>query len=311
MPKCLITGGAGFIGSHLAVEACSRGWDVTVLDNLSTGKLSNLNDLEDGLSFSHADVRDPVAVARAAQGMDCIFHLAALVSVPVSMEQPRLSAEINDLGTMNVLEAARSAGVGRVVLSSSAAVYGESAEPPHEESMTPQPMSPYAVHKLAGEYYGRIYTREFGVDVVSLRYFNVYGPRQDPKSPYSGVISIFADKLAAGATPVIYGDGEQTRDFVYVSDVVDANLAASTASGCGGMAINVGTGVAVSINELWRTMAAVNGSTLDPEHGPARGGEVRHSVASVDAAARVLGFRAGVGLKEGLAATLGWIASAR
>jgi nucleoside-diphosphate-sugar epimerase len=306
MPKCLITGGAGFIGSHLAISALRMGWEVAVLDNLSTGWLSNLPDIEDGVRFFHGDVRDPEALLKASEGVEIIFHLAALVSVPLSIEDPILSANINDIGTLNVFEAARNNGVRRVVHSSSAAVYGQKSGIPNLESMTPAPMSPYAAHKLIGEHYGSIYSQEFGVEAVSLRYFNVFGPRQDPRSPYSGVISIFADCLAEDRAPTIFGDGEQTRDFIFVEDVVRANLLAAKALKAEGQVVNVGTGKPISVNTLWKTMGKIAGKTITPSFNEERAGDIKDSLAAVDEAIKVLAFNARIGLEEGLEKTISW-----
>lgn len=309
MARCLVTGGAGFIGSHLCEALTASGWQVAVMDNLSTGRLSNLGALADGLKFFHADVCDLSALLTASAGVDVIFHLGALVSVPASLENPGLSAKINDLGTLNVFEAARRNRVAKVVFSSSAAVYGNSALPPHHEEQRPEPLSPYAAHKLIGEYYGRIYASQFGVGAVSLRYFNVYGPRQDPRSPYSGVISIFADHLFKGTAPTIFGDGEQTRDFIYVGDVVRANLLAASGSSADGLAVNIGSGSTISIAGLWEEMAKIKGTALKANFEAERPGDVRHSSASVEKAGSVLGFKAKVGLAEGLRETLGWFAN--
>lgn len=304
MTRCVVTGGAGFIGSHLVEALVALGWEVTVFDNLTTGKLENLATVRDRIRFIESDIRDPAALAAALAGAEVVFHLAALVSVPLSMENPRLSADINDLGTLGVLSAARDCGARRVIFSSSAAVYGNAHEPPHEEGFAPDPASPYAAHKLIGEHYCRIFSREFDLETVSLRYFNVYGPRQDPKSPYSGVISIFADRLKAGQAPLIYGDGLQTRDFVYVGDVARANIAAATRKTGDGSVFNVGTGKAVTVSGLWEAMASGAGSALAPVHAEGRQGEVRNSVAATRRASETLGFAANVALADGLAATL-------
>jgi UDP-glucose 4-epimerase len=300
MIRCLITGGAGFIGSHLAEAAVSRGWAVTVLDNLSSGRLENLAPVLNDVTFIEGDVTDAARVRETARGCEVIFHEAALVSVPRSVADPRLSAEINDLGTLNVFEAARNQGVRRVVLASSAAVYGKQHAPPHEETLTPEPATPYAAHKLLGEHYARFYAAVYGIESVCLRYFNIYGPRQDPSSPYSGVISIFADLLGRDETPTLFGDGLQTRDFVYVSDVVRANFLAAAATRADGYAVNVATGRAVTILDLWRTMAALADRPADHRFGPARTGDIVASWGATSLAEYEIGFKAEIGLDEGL-----------
>ncbi len=300
MTRCLVTGGAGFIGSHLTEAAVARGWEVVVLDDLSTGKLENLVAVRGDVAFLEADVTDAARVREAARGCEVIFHQAALVSVPRSVAEPKLSAEINDLGTVNVFEAARNERVRRVVLASSAAVYGMRHAPPHVETLPPDPATPYAAHKLLGEHYARFYAAAYGIESFALRYFNVYGPRQDPSSPYSGVISIFADRLARGTKPTLFGDGLQSRDFVHVADVVQANLAAATAPGADGTALNVGTGRAVTILELWRTMAKVAGRSDEVTFAPARMGDIVASLAATALARERIGFEAGISLSEGL-----------
>ncbi len=228
--KYLVTGGSGFIGSHIVEALVADGHDVVVLDNLSSGHIENLDRVMDRIIFIEGDIRDPAACLAAAKGCDGVFHEAALVSVADSVERPRDNHEINITGTLNVLEAARACGVKRILFASSAAIYGNNPELPKTESMLPEPMSPYAVAKITGEYYLRTYAELYGLECVALRYFNVYGPRQDPSSPYSGVISIFAQRVGRGASVTFYGDGLQTRDFVNVADVVQANLLAMRVS---------------------------------------------------------------------------------
>lgn len=300
MSSCLVTGGAGFIGSHICEEALRRGWSVRVIDNLSTGKRENLSHLAGPLEFIEADISEPDGVMEAARDVEVIFHLGALVSVPQSCEDPHLSARSNDLGTLNVFEAARVNGARRVIHSSSAAVYGPNTAPPHHEELSPDPVTPYAAHKLLGEHYGRFYAATHGLEAVSLRYFNVYGPRQDPSSPYSGVISIFADRLRSGAPITIFGDGGQTRDFVYVADVVRANFLAAGCDGAVGFSANVATGSAVTVNHLLQTMARTLGVEANPAYGETRTGDIRDSFAAVGKARELLGFKAEVSLEEGL-----------
>ncbi len=235
--NALVTGGAGFIGSHLVEALLSAGCKVTVLDNLSTGSLLNLESVMDRITFYKNDIRQLEMLEKAAEGCEVIFHLAAVVAVQQTIRNPVDSAMVNDIGTINVLEAARAKNVRRVVLASSCAVYGDDPRLPKKETMTPRPASPYAVHKLSAEHYARVYFDLFGLETVSLRFFNVYGPRQDPSSPYSGVISIFMAKAASNQVPVIYGDGNQSRDFVYVKDVVKANLLAASMDNLSGKCI--------------------------------------------------------------------------
>jgi nucleoside-diphosphate-sugar epimerase len=297
----LVTGGAGFIGSHIAEALLAAGHRVRVMDNLSTGHERNLAGLD--VEFVRADVRDREAVLAAAAGADGVFHEAALVSVPESVEKPEENHEINITGTLNVLLAARRSGVRRVVLASSAAIYGENPELPKREDMLPEPLSPYAIGKLAGEYYLGVFAGLYGLQTVSLRYFNVYGPRQDPRSMYSGVISKFSDVLAAGGTPTVFGDGGQTRDFVFVKDVARANLLAMATERAGrGEVFNIGTGRRVSLLDLLATLAGILGRTVQPVLAPPRAGDIRHSVSDISRAAAVLGFTPATPLSEGLRA---------
>ena len=307
----LVTGGAGFIGSHLSEALLARGNVVRVLDDLSTGYIRNLPPEDPGrLEFINASIRDLPVLRSALQGVDTVYHLAALVAVPESVENPRKCIDLNDLGVYELLEAASSGGVRRVVLSSSSAVYGE-IEPPHHEDLCPRPDTPYALHKLLGEHYGLFFSQHRGLETVFLRYFNVYGPRQLPDSPYSGVISIFMDCLNRGRAGLIFDDGLQTRDFVYVDDVVRANLLAAAKSGLSGQAFNIGSGRAASILELHRHLAALAGlEDKSPVFAPPRPGDIRHSYGPMDKAARLLGFRAEVGLPEGLARTWDWFRTA-
>ena len=304
--RCLITGGAGFIGSHLAVEALKRGYETVVLDDLSTGKLENLSGMGSGLKFIQGDIRDRELVADCAQGVDLVFHHAAEASVPRTVEDPVRSAEINDLGTLNVFLAARDQGVRRVVFAGSSAVYGSINEPPHVETMTPDLLSPYAAHKLLGEHYAAMFYGLYGFEIVSLRYFNVFGPRQDPSSPYSGVISIFMDRMRRGIPPTVYGDGGQSRDFIYVGDVVAANFMAAEKEGLAGKVFNVGTGRSVTLNRMLEILADLSGSPAHPVYEPARAGDVYASRAEVSLAAEVLGFTAGTSFEKGLGITWDW-----
>ena len=302
----LVTGGAGFIGSHLVEALLSAGCKVTVLDNLSTGNLLNLEPVKDRITFYQNDIRELDMLEKAAQGCDVIFHLAAVVAVQQTVSNPVESAMINDIGTINVLEAARAKKVRRLVLASSCAVYGDDPRLPKKESMMPRPASPYAVHKLSAEHYARVYFDLFGLETVSLRFFNVYGPRQDPSSPYSGVISIFMDKAVSNQVPVIYGDGNQSRDFVYVKDVVKAILLAATTDNLAGNALNIGTGSYVLINRLWELIASLSGRHLAPRHEPARSGDILHSVAGMELAQSILNFKNDFTLEKGLEMTFDW-----
>lgn len=299
---CLVTGGAGFIGSHLVDALKAAGARVRVLDNFSTGKWENL---PAGVEIVEGDVRDRDAVERAMRGITHVFHLAAIASVAASIEDPLTTDEVNVRGTLHVLEAARAAKVRRVVFASSAAVYGEPEVVPVHERMAARPASPYAVSKLAGEAYCCAAFTTYGVETVPLRYFNVYGPRQDPRSPYSGVISLFAAAVREGRAPTIFGDGHQTRDFVYVADVVHANLLAATAPRelCG-IPYNCGTGQQTSLRELLSVLEDLCGKRIEAQFAPPRAGDVRHSCADITAIRRALGFSPRVPLREGLRALL-------
>jgi UDP-glucose 4-epimerase len=305
--KALVTGGAGFIGSHLVEALVAAKCGVTVLDNLSSGSRSNLEPLKDRITFHQGDIRQKGIIEAAAEDCEVIFHLAAMVSVPQTVDNPVESAEINDIGTLNVFEAARSRKVRRIVFSSSCAVYGDDPLLPKIETMTPKPTSPYAVQKLTAEHYARIYNELFGVESVSLRYFNVFGPRQDPSSPYSGVISIFMTRALTNQAPVIYGDGSQSRDFVYVKDVVNANLLAAAMKQPQGSIFNIGTGSQVRINQLWGKIAFLSGQkNLVPRYEPARAGDILRSYAGMELAKSKLKFDPEYSLEQGLELTLEW-----
>lgn len=304
--RILVTGGAGFVGSHSIERLLQAGHAVTAFDNLSTGKPSNLDGLD--VTLIEGDVRDMEALDEAlAEGYDAVLHLAAVVSVPLSVADPIGSHETNTRGTLNVLEAARRHGVRRVVHASSAAVYGELVPPLHEEMLL-KPLSPYAAQKLQNEIDAGVYSRLYGLETVSLRYFNIFGPRQDPKSPYSGVLSIFIDALAEGRRPIIFGDGLQTRDFVYVGDVAQANVLALTADGPGtsGGVYNVGTGKTTTVLEAYRAIAQALGMTVEPEFGPERGGDIRHSLANISAITQALGYRPETLFADGIGKTVAW-----
>jgi UDP-glucose 4-epimerase len=308
MASYLITGGCGFIGSHIAEALVAEGHAVRVFDNLATGYLENIKGFADRVEFVRGDIREPTALQAAMHGIEFVFHEAALVSVAISVAQPEENDAINIRGTLNVLQAARAAGVQRVVFASSAAVYGNNPALPKREDMPPAPESPYAHAKLAGEEYLRRFSAGEGLPTVALRYFNVFGPRQDARSMYSGVISKFAADLQAGRAPTIFGDGLQTRDFVFVKDVVQANLLAMRSGAVGhGEAFNIATNTSCSLLELLATLQQLTGRSGPPTFAPARPGDIRHSVADISKAQRVLGyqpkFSLAAGLRELLAAT--------
>jgi UDP-glucose 4-epimerase len=305
MALMLVTGGAGFIGSHVAERLVEHGHAVRVLDDFSTGKRENLSALEGRYELVEADVRDLSAVRAAVQGVTVVFHQAALASVPRSVDDPVTSHEVNTLGTLNVLIASRDAGVRRVVYASSSSVYGNTPEQRKREDMCPRPESPYAVSKLAAEHYCRVFSSLYGLGCVALRYFNVFGPRQDPESRYAAVVPLFVTSLLAGASPVIYGDGEQSRDFTYVANVVDANIAAANAAGGAGEAINVACGLALTVNELFEKLKDLTGASIEPRHEAARPGDVRHSYAAIEKARAILGLTPRVSAEEGLQVTVG------
>lgn len=300
--RYLVTGGAGFIGSHLVEGLLQKNHSVRVLDNFSTGKRENLTFAEGRLDLEiiEGDIRDAETVTRALSGMDGAFHEAALVSVPASVERPELSFEINARGTFNVLEAARKTGVRRVVYASSAAVYGDSEKLPLVEPSTLRPLSPYGLDKLYGEQLGALYDSLYGQQMFALRYFNVFGPRQDAKSPYSGVISIFVDQLKSGRAPTIFGDGEQTRDFVYVEDVVEANLRAMSADYRGFRVFNVGCGRQTSLNQLFSELKQLINSSVIPDYAQPRPGDIRHSLSDISRITRELGYSPAFTISEGL-----------
>jgi nucleoside-diphosphate-sugar epimerase len=304
--KILVTGGAGFIGSHLVDALLSHGHRIIVLDNLSSGKLSNLMNVGDRIEFVSGDIRDLDLLIRILNGCDLVYHMAAMVSVDQTVKEPIVSSQINDLGTLNVLEACRKNKVKRFIFSSSSAVYGDDPGFPKNENMYSKPLSPYAVQKITGENYALIYNNLYGIETVCLRYFNVFGPRQDSSSPYSGVISIFMSKAATQTSPFIYGDGNQTRDFIFVADVVLANILAAKKSDAAGMAINIGTGCQVSINQLWELICKINKIRLLPKYAQARKGDIKHSVGSIQRAKTILNFSPRYSIEEGLIFTNDW-----
>jgi UDP-glucose 4-epimerase len=302
----LVTGGAGFIGSHLVDALLAKGYGVRVLDSLVTGRPENLAEQIDRIEWIHGDCADFETCLKATEGISVVFHQAAIPSVPRSVREPLRSHESGPTATLNILEAARRNGARRVIFAASSSAYGDTDDLPKHEDMLPRPLSPYAAGKLAGEHYVRVYAQTMGLDGVSLRYFNVYGPRQDPSSPYSGVISLFTDALREGRRPTIYGDGEQTRDFTFVANVVAANiLAMDSQTALGGDVLNVGTGERISLNQLVGTMNSILGTALEPDYQPARAGDVRDSQASLARIGQVLGYQPAVDFETGLRATLG------
>jgi nucleoside-diphosphate-sugar epimerase len=305
MSHYLVTGGAGFIGSHLAEELLRRGHTVRIVDSLITGKRANLATLG-AAEFLEGDLADMDVARRAVAGVDYVLHQAAIPSVPRSVQDPVTSNRANIDASLNVLVAARDAGVKRLVYAGSSSAYGNTPTLPKREDMPTHPLSPYALQKLVAEQYCQMFTQLYGLETVTIRYFNVFGPRQDPGSPYSGVISLFATALIEGRRPVIYGDGGQTRDFTYVANVVDGVLRACEAKGASGEVINVACGDRISLNELLATMNQIVGTTLDAEFKDERAGDVRDSQADITKAKRLLGYEPIVGLKEGLEHTLAW-----
>jgi len=305
MASYLVTGGAGFIGSHLAEELVRRGETVRVADNLATGKRRNIEHIS-AVEFLEGDLADPRVAERAVQGMDYVLHQAAIPSVPRSVMDPVASHRANVDATLNVLVAARDAGVKRLAFAGSSSEYGDSPTLPKREDMPSSPLSPYALHKMIGTEYCRLFTRLYGFETVVVRYFNVFGPRQDPGSLYSGVISLFATALIERRQPVIYGDGEQTRDFTYVANVVDGVLRACTAPKAVGEVINVACGTRISLNELLRVMNRTVGTSLRAIYQGARAGDVRDSQADISKAKALLDYTPRVGLEDGLRHTLDW-----
>jgi len=308
MSLYLVTGGAGFIGSHLAVRLARDGHAVRILDNLSTGHRSNLDAVREAagagsFEWIEGDIRSLETCREACDGVEYVLHQAALASVPRSVENPSDTTAVNVTGLVNILFSARGAGVRRVVSASSSSVYGDTATLPKIESMPPQPVSPYAASKLAGEHFVRVFATTMGLPGVSLRYFNVFGPRQDPNSQYAAVVPRFVTSLIAGGRPTVYGDGEQSRDFTYIDNVVDANLAACENGPGLGEAVNVACGDRFSLLQLLKTLGEILGVSSQPEFLPPRAGDVRHSQASIQAARALFGFEPKVGFEEGLRRT--------
>lgn len=303
----LVTGGAGFIGSHIAAALVAKGARVRVIDDLSTGYQENINEIGGDVDFVQSSVADEKALRKALEDVELVFHEAAIPSVPRSVENPRQTHIASVDSTFSLLDASREQKVRRIVYAASSSAYGDQPTLPKVESMLPEPLSPYAVAKLVGEYYCQVFTRVYGLETLSLRYFNVFGPRQDPSSQYSGVISRFIAALLSGEQPVIYGDGEQSRDFTYVANVVDANLkAAETSKGIGSI-INVANGERISLKELLKEVQELTGKTaVSVDFRPPRAGDVLHSLADISRAREFLDFTPRVGLREGLQLTIDW-----
>ncbi len=308
MPRYLITGIAGFIGSTIAHTLVEQGHEVRGVDNLSTGNLKNLEDIRSSVSFQQADLQDLPAMHAACEGIDYVLHLAALASVPRSVKDPIASHESNINGTLNVLVAARDAGVKRIVYSASSSAYGDQPTQPKHEDMLPQPLSPYAVQKLTCEYYIQSFCNVYGMEGVCLRYFNIFGPRQAADSPYSGVIAHFIHKMMAGETPTINGDGSTSRDFTFVQNAVQANLLACTAPKeiANGRVFNVGTGRSQTLNDLYTTLADILNFAPKAKYGPTRAGDVQHSLASIERASKELGYKPMSDFHAGLQKTVAW-----
>ena len=308
MASYLITGGAGFIGSHLTEELVRRGQGVRVVDSLITGKRQNLAHIP-GVDFIEGDLADLAVARRAVEGIDFVLHQAAIPSVPRSVQDPITSNRANVDAALNVLVAARDARVKRVVYAGSSSAYGDAPTLPKVETMVPAPLSPYALQKLVTERSCQMFTRLYGLETVTIRYFNVFGPRQDPSSPYSGVISLFISALCEGRRPSIYGDGEHTRDFTYVANVVDGVLRACDANDVSGEVINVATGGRISLNQLFKTIRNLAGSRVEPIYAAPRPGDVRDSQADIEKAHRLLGYQPQVSFDDGLKKTVEWYRS--
>ncbi|MDF9407849.1 SDR family oxidoreductase [Pelotomaculum isophthalicicum JI] len=307
MSTFLVTGGGGFIGSNLTIALVEQGHKVKVLDNFSTGSLDNLTPVLNEIAVHKGDLRNLNDVRQAVKGVDAVFHQGALPSVPRSVADPLTTSEVNINGTLNIFQASRDAGVRRVVYASSSSVYGVNDILPKVESMTPCPMSPYAATKLAGEVFGRIFYELYGLETVGLRYFNVFGPRQNPKSEYAAVIPRFIKALLDKTPPVVYGDGEQSRDFTFVDDVVQANLLSWRAAGVAGKVVNIAGGNRITLNGLLNVLKGITGSQMEAIYSEARPGDVKHSMASIEKASGLLGFSPKTSLEKGLRSTVEWL----
>ncbi len=304
--KYLVTGGAGFIGSNIAIEILKRGDSVRIIDNFATGRKVNIEPILDRVELVDGDIRDFWTVSEAVEGIDYVLHQAALPSVPRSVKNPLTSNAVNINGTLNILEASRQAGVKRVVFACSSSIYGESEVLPKVETMPPSPLSPYAITKLAGEEYCKAYYRLFGLETVSLRYFNIFGPRQDPNSHYSAVIPLFIKAVLKDQQPVVYGDGEQSRDFTYIANAVAANLKACTSPEAPGKCYNVACGKRFTLNQIMKMLGEIVGKKVTAKYVDARSGDIKHSLADIEAAKTDLGYSPDFDFKSGLDETFKW-----
>lgn len=306
MVRCLVTGGAGFIGSHIVRGLLEAGHKVRVLDNLETGKRANLDEVLDRIDLIEGDICDPIAAKEALSGVERVFHQAALASVPLSLERPLDTHRACATGTLNMLHQSVKAGVKRFVYAASSSAYGDQPTSSKRETDLPLPLSPYAVAKLTGEYYCQAYFHSFGLETVGIRYFNVFGPRQDPESPYSAVIPLFVSRILTGQRPIIYGDGLQSRDFTYVANVVHGNLLAAERPNIGGRVINVADGGQTTLLQLLTLLSQMLGRSIEPDFQPARVGDVRESLADITLARRLLGYEPKVRLEEGIKRTIAY-----
>ncbi|MCP2619947.1 SDR family oxidoreductase [Candidatus Aminicenantes bacterium AC-334-K16] len=304
--RCLVTGGAGFIGSHLVEGLLKRGHFVRVVDNFLTGKRENLEDIQDKIDFIEGDIRDFSLCREIIKGIDWVFHQAALPSVPRSVEEPRLSNEINVTGTLNLLTAAHESGVKKFIFASSSSVYGDNPNLPKKEDVLGQPLSPYAVSKRVGELYCQVFYQLYGLSTICLRYFNIFGPRQDPHSQYAAVIPNFINRMLEGKQPVIFGDGHQSRDFTFVANVVEANIRAAEAGGEGSRIFNIACGQRITILELVTKINEILGKKIQPIFDPPRPGDIEHSYADINLARKYLGYQPVVKFETGLRRTIEW-----
>jgi UDP-glucose 4-epimerase len=309
MDKYLVTGGAGFIGSHIAEELAAKGFFVRVIDNFLTGREENIAPFIDRIELIRGDIRDLELCREALKDIDYVLHQAALPSVPRSVEDPLLTNAINIEGTLNILHASKDAAIKKLVFASSSSVYGDDEQLPKKEGQEGNPLSPYALTKLAGEKYCQVFSEVYGLPTVCLRYFNVFGPRQDPSSEYAAVIPNFVTRLLADKAPIIHGDGEQSRDFTYVANVVDANLQAAQTPGISGQVFNLGNGLRTSVNDLAKTLMALTKKDIEPVHEAERPGDVRHSFADISKAESLLNFNPRVSLEDGLLKTIEWFSN--
>jgi UDP-glucose 4-epimerase len=306
MAKYLVTGIAGFIGSAIARGLLEKGESVRGLDDFSTGKWENIVEIQNDIDFRGVSLLDQAGLASACEGIDYVIHQAALPSVPKSISEPELTHNVNVNGTLNLLLAARDAGVKRVVYAASSSAYGNSETLPKHEGMVPRPISPYAVQKLTGEYYMQVFAEVYGLETVSLRYFNIFGPRQDANSQYSAVLAKFITQMQQGEAPTIFGDGEQSRDFTYVANAVQANLKACVANGVSGKMFNIATGTRFSLNQTFEMLRRIIGFSGAAKYAAARTGDVKHSLADISMAQKHLGYAPEVGFEEGLRRTVKW-----